>query len=105
MPSRAIRSPRVRPIACVGTKTHFARVGYAAQRRFHLIDEGVHVYLDLLTRTVTLHRPVSVSEIGPPRRFLAWWGSQYFEDEPLGTATATSAWTAANTEPAARAKH
>src|ERR1035441_5589581 len=31
VPSSAIRSPRVRPIACVETKTHFARVGAPAE--------------------------------------------------------------------------
>ena len=31
VPAITSRSPRVRPIAWVGTKTHFARVGWAAQ--------------------------------------------------------------------------
>jgi hypothetical protein len=34
VPSSTSRSPSVRPRACVGTNTHFERVGCWAQRRF-----------------------------------------------------------------------
>ena len=42
VPSRTSRSPRVRPMACVGTKTHFDRVGNVRQRRLQLVDKGIH---------------------------------------------------------------
>lgn len=40
VPSRTSRSPSVRPMACVGTKTHFDRVGNVRQRVFSWSTKG-----------------------------------------------------------------
>ena len=42
VPSRTSRSPRVRPMACVGTKTHFESGRECPAEGLQLVDEGIH---------------------------------------------------------------